>query len=400
MHLATVLEASLGSARLDRRRVPRVVVDSAPTVRLDGNHGPQTARLRDASPWGLGLQGVSGPAPAVGARLQVAFGIGRWAIRRVAEVRQRQNDGLGLALTEPLPTELRRHLLDLRIPQLQPYEPPQANSPILRRYWRNSAEEVVGRISLSPWGPHAWLVSELSTRPLDADALDCARDLYRFAATATAYAEGETAHLIAFYELEDPWHDRFTARFTGWLNDETAAVSVTIARAGLTGDVSPNGLTIAAGDPDQCIRWSPWITAAFDTGLPPLICHALGWDNLAARFAEPQPLRPWSVFEVRSGRAEGFLLVERSAPWAHRLTDIIWLIPAPGGRVAALLEAAETVSATCGVDRAALACLPDIPQVEDQARFSIPIGLTVWSAAGLGQFDQYLASLLDQTSIS
>ena len=351
----------------------------------------------------------------MGSRVQVAFGIGRWAISRLAEVRRCHADIVGLALNDPLPQGLWSQLLDMSSPQLMrplaadlpDIDPPpvDANEPteILRRAWVSDGGETVGRVAVGRWMTTTWLVHLTCARAMHPQALTCWRDLYRFAATAPLYSDGPRAHLAALYDVDGPWHHRFTEGFVDWLEDSTCATSLRVERRRVPARKNtPSGLGLLPADHPSVERLARRLAVRF----APLIRTALGWnvDRLHARTTPIRPEDPPSlpaagVFTVTTDRELGHVIVDPMpvVGSAAKPSAATWIVPAEDADRKALVEAARLAAGQCGFVHTDVFAGPRQTASVAPAE---PTGVMVWSAEGLRQYDQYLFSLFGDDASS
>ncbi len=313
---------------------------------------------------------------------------------------------MGLALTDPLPQGLWSQLLDMSSPQLMrplaadlpEIDPPPVGASerteILRRAWVSDGGETVGRVAVGRWMNTTWLAHHTGAHAMHPQALTCWRDLYRFAATAPLYSDGPRAHLAEFYEVDGPFHHRFTEGFVEWLEDPSCATSLRVQRRSLAvRKNTPSGLRVTRADAASVDRLARRLASRF----APLIRTALGWsaDSLHAREmaapADPRSSPGAGVFAVSTDRDLGHLIVDPLSVGAStRLTGLTWLIPTDDADRKALIEAARLAAGLCGFAHTKVIAGPQPPVGSAPAE---PTGLMVWSAEGLRQYDQYLFSL-------
>lgn len=392
----------------NRRAVPRVPMNTGAAVRVSDEAGAYTCELQDLSPWGLGLRNVSGPAPSVGARVQVAFGLDRWAIRRVAEVRRSGNATLGLAFADPLPQGLCAHLIDRRLPALVPRKAVRARGNVtdLDPTWMAADDRIssvdrvrlgrggkaLGHVSVSRWARSTWLLHSMAVSSRNAEVVDCWRDFFRLATTVALYADGDAARLMTFYD-PDGVACRYCDGFAEWLDARARAVAVRIDRRALV-DCPPPAKDVVVRPASRAALAQ--LAERLDHHLGSLVCDTLGWtlDGLTDPFghadfeAEGRRRSRW-IYEVKAVRPLGWVAVERLAPGPSATgMDLTWAFAHEGADPTGLLRGARMAARIGGLHEGPVLCpLP----LADGAK--TPTGLMVWSADGLRNYESYLGEL-------
>ncbi|MEM7678686.1 MAG: hypothetical protein AAF449_22120 [Myxococcota bacterium] len=363
------------TAQPNRRHAPRVSVEDLAVVRIQSKTGTCTARLRDLSPWSIGLRASSGPMPSVGMRVRVAFGVGRWSISRAAEVRRSEGDELGLTLTDPLPVSLRRELIDRQTPRLVPATAHlDACDDRHVRDWVDPSGVHVGRLVVRRWTDRTWLAHGHTVQPSHTQLRTCWRDFRRFAATLAVYHDGDRAQLLFFREVGDdtvpPVDERPKHPHIDRLMLWTAPLFP--GHSSATIDIVPaSTLSHVAID----------LRRQFGA----VVSRALDWDNDG--LAAAQNKRPnGGIFEVRTEQGRGYVVVDRPDQPSSAEEDIVWTLTADGD-ASAVLRGAEVVAARCGLTRATAMGIHHDPQtlIPGQDAYE----LVAVSAAGLRQFDTH-----------
>ena len=375
----------------NRRAAPRVAIQPGTPVRLTSQAGAQTARLSDASPWGLGLAEVRGPTPTVGGRVQVAFGLDRWAIRRAAEVRRCADGAVGLALADPLPFGLRTYLLDRRLPRLAPRRNATLSAEdALDRVWHGNDGAAVGQLHVARWSHGSWVTQQLTTRTMHPEAFACCRELFALAGTAALYGEGQDARLVAFYSPTALWDHRFCDGFVEWLDVPSAATSIRIDRRPLP-TKAPGASTTSLRSPTVSALTSAVAELRAQWG--PLVCAALGWTHEGLHSARlEKPLRR-HVVEVHRERRHGLVIVDLPPARTLATEPLIWAFIAPGGNRTVVLDGARQAAQAVGIETGWVMSPPDPSLAATGAE---RVGVMVWSAAGLQQYDDYLGTMFDE----
>ncbi len=317
--------------RRNRRAFPRVRLRPPPAVHIDSQAGGLEARLHDATPHGLGLGNLSGALPAVGSRVQVAFGLGRWSIRRRAEVRRHHQGYLGLSLGDPLPEGLRAALVDLRFPQLGRVDDAYLDGtsafpgvkPTIRRAWRDRAGQridapaVVGHVSVAPWFGGTWIARPMLDRLDHPLASQCRADLLRFGAMSAVYASGDRTNLLVVCPAAGGDWTLIDA-FVDWLGNPALATSLRWSRELPRPGEIPATCLIPARSATE------WQARAVHQ-LGPLAIKALGWTDASAH-----PEHLFRVFRFENGPEAGFVVVDARVsagfPLDEKPNAIAWWI--------------------------------------------------------------------------
>ncbi|MEQ8276774.1 MAG: hypothetical protein RMA76_26730 [Deltaproteobacteria bacterium] len=227
----------------------------------------------------------------------------------------------------------------------------------------------VAHLSITKAFSTTWVAHQLASRSTHNESFWSWYQLHRYLACLPAMMDGANAHVVAYYNPSQPYHQRYLRAFGGWMRSED---DVVIAQANMF------HLDAASDDvaaPESLDEWSVSLLTSHDREA----AHRIAMQNMRPLVARAFDITPSTletadltrstgdlerarrVFVLRRrGEVLAIALCERghSAISIFGLFDLVYVLPSRDGLVVPqraigmLMEAARGFYRTEGVDRA------------------------------------------------